>query len=423
VERLVRGEEAPGLRGRFGLLDASGRWIVPPSYPEIQFFTRADGDRVWVQSNGKWQLLRADGQALTEAVFDHVQVLLEDRAVVHIGNKWGAVDGQGRIAIPLTLEHLSYFNEGRALFREGGKTGMLDRDGRVIIPPKFQMLGRFEGKDQIDATIDGAKVSVDRLGIIASRLDECPDGRRIARRDGKMQIVGLDGRPINDTLYEWIKLSCEAPSIVQLGKEYGLIHASGQLLLGRYFERIDGYYNGIAAITADGKWGVVDESGNYLLEPLAVAPGTISVTGRGMINLERDEGRVLLDKAKVAELARDPTPLTEPRGERQACGDGVLARPRDGKWGFTDRTGAFFIPPRYDRVNCFHRGLALVAIPERREWCPIDKRGDIAPVRACECNPVEYIPSIGRLPPLNAPAGMDCYAAGLAGYPKMRPQQ
>jgi hypothetical protein len=151
---------------------------------------------------------------------------------------------------------------------------------------------------------------------------------------------------------------------------------------------------------------------------MTIAPGAIGVYGLGTLRLDPDGERILLDKAKVAELARDPRPLTEPRGERQACGDGVFARARDGKWGFTDRTGAFFIPPRYDRVTCFNRGLAMAAIPERREWCPIDKRGDIAPIGACECNPLVMMERVYNPNRPQPPAGMDCYAAGLAGYPK-----
>jgi hypothetical protein len=423
AERLERGGVSSTLRGRLGLLDASGRWVVAPTWPEIQFFTRTDSDLVWVQTNRKWQLMRADGQAMTEAVFDHVQVLLEDRAVVHVANKWGAVDGQGQIAIPLTLEYLSYFNEGMALFRADAKTGLLDRDGHVLVPPKFERLGRFDGKDQTDATIDGVKVSVDRSGIIVARLDECPDGRRIAPRDGKMQIVGLNGRPINDTLFDWIRLSCDAPAIVQFGTQYGLVDASGRLMFGRYFERIHGYDNGIAAIVSDGKWGIVDETGAYILQPMVIAPGAIGVYGLGTLRLDPDGERILLDKAKIAELARNPAPLTEPRDGRKVCADGVIARLRDGKWGFTDRTGVYFLPPRYDQVGCFNRGIAMVAIPERREWCTIDKRGDITTVRPCECNPLVMIiehprPNTGLPPSMRPPAGMDCYAAGLAGYPK-----
>ena len=264
--------------GHWGVIDTSQRWLIEPKFQEVRFF--ADGELFWVKAGPKWQLIRADGQAVTDAIFEHIQVLREDRAIIQIGGKRGAVDNQGRIAIEPKFEFLAYFEDGLALFREGGKTGMVDRNGEVIIPPIYDRLGRFGRTGVAEATRDGMTVWIDRSGQVADPPPAIP-------------------RPSSQD------------------KTYG----SGRL-----------------------------------------------------------------------------------------CGDGAFAVSEGGKWGFADKDSTIFITPRYDRVGCFGRGLAWVAIPERREWCLIDKRGDVAD-RKCQCEqPLMIIEHWDKRP---VTPGADCYQAGL----------
>jgi hypothetical protein len=280
VEPHVRFEsfrETTG-RGNWGVIDTSQRWLIEPKFHEIRFFT--DGELFWAKAGPKWQLMRADGQAVTDAIFEHIQALREDRAVIEVSGKRGAVDNQGRTAIEPKFEFLAYFEDGVALFREGGKTGMVDRNGEVVIPPLYDQLGRFGPTGVAEARRDGAIVWIDRSGQVA--------------------------------------------------------------------------------------------------DPPPATPRPSSV-----------------DKSYVA---------------GRLCGHGAFAISQDGKWGFADKDGAIIITPRYDRVGCFGRGLAWVAIPERREWCLIDKRGDIAD-RKCQCGQPLMI--IEHWTPRPVAPGADCYQAGL----------
>lgn len=275
-----RREAAGTLRGRWGVIDLSQRWIIEPKFQEIQFFTYEGGDLFWARSGDRWQLMRADGQAVTEAIFDHVQVLLDNRAIVGVGGKRGAVDGQGRMAIDARFEHLAYFEDGLALFRENAKYGMVDRNGAVVIPPIYERLGRFDRSGTVEATRGGVTVWLDRSGQAVDRSPSQPS----------------------------------------------------------------------------------------------------------------------------------QTPASPAQGDTRLCGDGAFAASEGGKWGFTDTDGKFFIAPRYDRVGCFHRGLAWAAIPERREWCLIDTRGDIAD-RPCHCEqPLVIIEHWAPRPSISPGA---CYQAGL----------
>ena len=308
------------------------------------------------------------------------------------------------------IDWLSYFDEdGLALYRDRGKLGMLDRKMRVVIPPIFDKLGRFEGRPKVKGTLKGDSVWIDRSGKVIARQDECPDGRNVVRRDGKLQIVDRNAKPIHDAFFEWIKFVCDKPSMVQLAgqKKLGFIDASGRLLTNQYFDNVSEFYKGIAGVTIGGKWGVIDESGTFLLEPTKSVVGQW-ISGVGEITLELEDGDVSLDKAKVAELARNPGILTVRRTPRFKCRDGSFAWSRNGKWGFANKNGTFFIKPRFDAVGCFHNEVAPAAIPERREWCQIDKKGQVIPDRPCSCRQPVVIVELWQPDPKK-----DCYQEGL----------
>lgn len=87
----------------------------------------------------------------------------------------------------------------------------------------------------------------------------------------------------------------------------------------------------LALVREDGKFGYIDKSANYAIDPQ-------------------------FENAK-------------------SFSDGLAAAEMDNKWGYIDASGAWAIEPQYDKVKYFNSGLALVVKDD--EWVYIDKNNQV----------------------------------------------
>lgn len=401
---------------RWGIVARGGTWVVPPTFAQVRAFSKEPDGLFWAansaSSDAQWQLMRADGTAVSGAVFDHVQQIQpgEDRAVVHRGQRWGAINGKGEIVVELKYDRLSYYRDGWAPYRLDGQEGRIDRDGNILSSASIQP-NTLDRNAKLGAVVDGKPLFTDKAGttLLGTDHPRCPDGRHLRFAAGRWMIVTADDRPVPDTAFQYVQLACANASIVKHDGKWGFIAADGALLADRYFDQAHAFHNGIATVTDNQLWAVIGEDGRFLLGPLKLARSVLT-SGTGAYEIELEDGYRPLDLARTAELARDPATLTRPLPPRRPMSEGlaaVLDAP-SGKWGYVDISGQFLIAPQFDAVNGFRNGGAWAAHPDRRAWCRIDKAGRLDPQIPCRCEqPLVIIEHYSR------PAGVDCYDDGL----------
>jgi hypothetical protein len=88
--------------------------------------------------------------------------------------------------------------------------------------------------------------------------------------------------------------------------------------------------SGLYPVSVDGKWGYIDKTGAWAIEPAGF-----------------DDAR--------------------------SFSEGLAAVSVDGKYGYIDKTGAWVIPLRFDGAGSFSNGLARARLGDR--WGYIDKTG------------------------------------------------
>jgi hypothetical protein len=401
---------------RWGLVVRGGSWIVPPTYAQVSALSAELDGLFWAadsqNSRARWRLMRADGTPVSDDLFDHVQQVQagEDRAVVQRGGRWGAINGRGEIAVELKFDWLGYFRDGWAPYRLAGREGRIDRDGNILADgaaqPKIS-----DPNVKLGAVVDGKPLLTDKAGttLLGTDHPKCPDGRHLRFARDRWTIVAADERPTPDIAFQYVQLVCATPSVVKHDDKWGFISIDGKLVANRYFEHVNAFHDGIATVSDQGLWAVIGEDGSYLLGPLRLARGVL-VSGTGVFSIEFEDGYRTLDKALVTQLARDPEVLTRHLPPRLARSEGVAAQFDDkvGKWGFVDATGKFVIAPRFDAVGSFSKGFAWAALPERREWCLVDKEGRAKPDTPCQCHQPLVIVEHYRPPP-----NVACYDDGL----------
>lgn len=212
---------------------------------------------------------------------------------------WCYVDESGRAQLNGAFEAATPFNEnGFAVVLKDGKYYTILQNG-----------DRY-GVDETGIT--------DVYGINGSRI--------LAQHDGKYSYYNYD-------------FECLAP--------------------GHQYEQITANACGLAAVKKDGKWGIITDEGetvmDFVLEDVAVnSLGAVFADNRAMV--KEDGGWYLIDEEgnRVCETAFPEAKAPESSGYI-AVGDGE-------KWGFIDREGNVVIPYQYEDALSFSDGVAAVEI-------------------------------------------------------------
>ena len=83
----------------------------------------------WVKMNGKWGLIDKSGREVIPCKYDYAMVFSEGLAQVKMNGKWGYIDKSGREVIPCKYDDVWNFSEGLAMVQMNGKYGYINKEG------------------------------------------------------------------------------------------------------------------------------------------------------------------------------------------------------------------------------------------------------------------------------------------------------
>jgi len=253
------------------------------------------------------------------------------------------------------------FHNGLAAVRskETGKWGYMNEKGRLAIPAEFH----------------DAKDFSDGLAPVATH----PKGKGWVFIDtsGKTVFTPPDGMNIRYASFH------DGFAVVNVKSGKALIDREGKKLNGRDYAGCVGFSEGLCAAQQKGEgYHYIDRKGKTVIAgPFRYARGFTD----GFARVEdADRNGFLIDRAgkKMFALAAN--------SEDGAFGDGLFARydPKEKRFGFVDKSGAWVLPARYHRAKRFSDGFAAVTLePGKRQtgrfdpplfkWGFIDKQGKL----------------------------------------------
>ena len=125
--------------------------------------------------------------------------------------------------------------------------------------------------------------------------------------------------------------------------------------------------NGNAQFELDGKWGMINISGEIILPPIYDSIGSITILedSKGYIRAELDnkfgfinsKGEWLIEP-KFESLGLF---ITHDNQDTPLCGAKQFS-----KWGLIDRKGSFVVNPQFDDFKNFENGVAIVVQNEKK---------------------------------------------------------
>lgn len=271
-----------------------------------------------------------------------------------------------------------------------GKYGYINKMGKVVVKPNFEYAAEFHdrvGVIHVDDESDGI-VNTNGKIIILSQIDILSDFYKevaIARIKEKYGLIDNKGNVISYFNFEVesseyrpssTKFSDSLAMIPILDKGLLFVNEIGkvELILNSGY-KTSGFNEGLATITfKDGSVGVIDKTGNYIINPTSPNEQSISVPSEGLVRT----GKHFIESGETAYWKYfNKEGKVELEVSYDYAGDfveGVAQVLVNKKWGYMDKNGKIAILPQFDLTENFKEGLAAVKLNDRYGF--IDKSGE-----------------------------------------------
>ena len=182
---------------KWGLIDQSGKIIIPIKYDEL--CRAGEGDLIFdgdprfstiprelgyseglirVKLNNQYGYVDKNGKEITSPQYDSVLGFFDGMAVVEKNKKFGFINTEGQEVIPVQYEEVHSFGEGLAAVKKNGKWGFSNKKGKIVIffqydnicnllgatPGRFQIKGYVRNEDGTVSRIEEPTVYVEKGG-------------------------------------------------------------------------------------------------------------------------------------------------------------------------------------------------------------------------------------------------------------------
>jgi hypothetical protein len=338
--------------GKWGLIDASGKQIVPVTHELILPFrnntamfnsggeasySMCDGEcdeAVYYScKGGKWGLMDRKGKIIIDPIYQSM-IPFGDNFLAAEDSVYKVVDGKGAELYPAQLklsrsadsrdEIQSWFKPVILKLSENGKTGLMDSNGKWIIQPEFEDIA-YNNETSDDPFANG---------MIA------------VKNNSLWGLADRTGNVVVAPAYESIRPFASGLAAVQKDGAWGFINDKNEMVIAPQYEAVRDFQGDVAIVqpAKDGGEGVIDKKGTMVFAPtpgvtfdyagfqhgLCVINGTeenseagYPVSTSGVIN---SKGRIIFSKNALSEVRIQP--------------GGILYAIKDGKWAVATHQGA-----------------------------------------------------------------------------------
>lgn len=278
---------------------------------------------------------------------------------VRVDGKWGVVDASGNVVIPAQYNWARIWRYGEiAVQGDDYNMALFNREGETLIPAKYRYIFDFQGREYTKARVGKDLVVINRAGETV--LGPGFQTIELFERD-KSWVVG-DGRNVGvltlncewllEPKYERVStlLKTGVARVEQRRGKVGLVNSTGKWVArpGKKFEDVFALSKaGLMPAKEGGKWGLIDSSLNWVMEPLDSqwgGPSIYSEPTQAVVQIDKKRGVVDLQGKFII-----PAIHTNVFG-----GVGMaFTAVKDGKYGAYDRAGNLIVPFEYDSLWAF----------------------------------------------------------------------
>lgn len=209
-----------GLRNKFGLIDTTGRVIIPIKYDNI------DGGSPSEKYSNSWS-----GNGLIS---------------VCINSKWGYIDRNGDIVVPIIYDKVDNrcyvpsdnLHPGITRVLKEGLVGGINHTGTFVLPIEYQEIENKYGKDLF-----------------------------FVKKDNMYGFLNKECKLVIPFKYDFTSgfNKNEELCAVGINEKYGYIDRTGNEVIPLSYDFAAPFYNGLAAVVKNNKLGYINQSGELVI--------------------------------------------------------------------------------------------------------------------------------------------------------------
>ncbi|QDU94703.1 WG repeat-containing protein [Lignipirellula cremea] len=237
------------LDGKWGAIDRRGEIVFLTDFEGIGHFS---GGFAWCLENGLYGLLNAAGNVLVPPSFSGpVSPMCDGRAKVRLDRKFGYLDVFGNLAVPLRFNAANNFSEGFASVELDSKRCYIDQAGALVFAESYYQTHPFsEGWAGVED--ESGAYFLDPTGAVVLRL---PQGVYASEFSEGLAAAKF-ATPIADN-----------PEVYDV--EVGYIDRSGETVIEPSFYIGGNFSNGVATVSVDERtYGAIRDDGTWFAEPI-----------------------------------------------------------------------------------------------------------------------------------------------------------
>ena len=293
---LILGQWEENGEGKIAFLRRDTGEVVIPIAPEGEIYSSEgfsegyayldiEGEQGWthllIDESGK-QLELPEGVWPSSAVHDGVLVIAEEE------ENHGVAKPDGAIVMAPDAVYIDPFSEGRALFcpkdQPYDTVGILDTEGNVIAKPTWTLDGGWYGADGVgfrngyavlltltdNQASRGEFVILDREGMEVFRTKAHPDDDTTLLLPNSVMENGLIWYRLNqkgEAKYGLLRIR-EGFTQDLTGPVFDAVGGVSQKDLRGFYDGSLRFSQGLYPVCLDGKWGYIDENGQWALPPV-----------------------------------------------------------------------------------------------------------------------------------------------------------
>lgn len=292
--------------GKWGYINKKGEIVLPFIYKGAGPFE--EGEALVTFDNGSQGLINLKGEVIV--TFDAAEI--DDASISRFSNdpnepiiaiKPGAEDGgyndkyglfnrQGKLIVPFIYDQVSDFFDGLARVIKNNKIGYINTKGEEVIPCIYDIGFRFS-EDLALVVKEGSMMFINKEGeVVLSDINskyenddrlfipEFSNGLALVMtKDGKRGFIDKAGKEVIPCVYDMIEFInpvgdggiaqiqyadyfYEGIACVKKDGKWGYINTKGEEVIPFKYEEAKLFSEGLAPVKKDGIWGYVDTKGN-----------------------------------------------------------------------------------------------------------------------------------------------------------------
>lgn len=266
-----------------GYMDMTGRIAIAAVYQEVYDFR--NGIAV-VKKNDQYLLLRKDGTVIRNMgtlqpyMFDEYMPggemnKAQDKGYILVNQidnyLAGLIDTTGKVIIKPIYQSLTSPVSGVMVASMGEKQGLISISGKAITPLDYNFIYAI-GVNRYMAERDGKYGIIDEKGkqvlpFEFTSLMAGGPGHYIASKDSLSGVVDAMGKTVIPFKYSGLYYAFGAYNASGTDMKSGVISAKGDILIPMKYESIEAVRPGRYLVDVNGKRGLMDDKGTWLLQP------------------------------------------------------------------------------------------------------------------------------------------------------------